>query len=66
MFPVELPKRLIEMLSYKDDVVLDIFSGLGTTCLTAKCFERQYIGFEMSADYCKKSRTRVEAGDLTA
>ena len=66
MFPVELPKRLIEMLSYKDDVVLDIFSGMGTTCLTAKCLERQYIGFEMSVEYCKKSRTRVAIGDLTA
>ena len=66
MFPVELPKRLIEMLSYKDDVVLDIFSGLGTTCLAAKCLDRQYIGFEMSVEYCKKSRSRVKIGDLTA
>ena len=66
MFPVELPKRLIEMLSYREDVVFDPFSGLGTTCLTAKCLERNYIGFEMSVDYCKKSRARVKVGDLTA
>ena len=66
MFPVELPRRLIQMLSYKNDVVMDIFSGLGTTCLTAKCLERQYIGFELSVDYCKKSRARVSRGDITA
>ena len=54
------------MLSYKNDVVMDIFSGLGTTCLTAKCLERQYIGFELSVDYCKKSRARVSRGDITA
>ena len=50
MFPVELPKRLIEMLTYGDDVVLDIFSGLGTTCLAAKCLGRHYIGFELSVE----------------
>ena len=63
MFPVELPKRLIQMLSYKDDVVFDPFSGLGTTCVTAKHLERQYIGFEMSVDYCQRSRTRIKNGD---
>jgi len=63
MFPVELPKRLIQMLSYKGDVVFDPFSGLGTTCVTAKYLDRQYIGFELSVDYCKRSRTRIENGD---
>ena len=63
MFPVELPKRLIQMLSYKDDVVFDPFSGMGTTCVTARFLERQYIGFEMSVDYCKRSRTRINTGD---
>ena len=59
MFPVELPRRCIEMLSYKDDVVFDPFSGLGTTCMVAKRLERNYIGFELSVDYCKKSRDRI-------
>jgi site-specific DNA-methyltransferase (adenine-specific) len=47
------------MLSYKEDVVFDPFCGLGTTCLVAKRLERDYIGFEMSVDYCKKSRERI-------
>ena len=59
MFPKELPKRCIEMLSYKDDVVFDPFSGMGTTCFMAKSLKRKYIGFELSVDYCKKSRERI-------
>ncbi len=59
MFPVELPRRCIEMLTYKEDVVLDPFSGMGTTCLAAKQLGRNYIGFELSVDYCKKSRERI-------
>jgi len=51
------------MLSYKDDVVFAPFSGLGTTCVTARFLQRNYIGFEMSVDYCKRSRTRIENGD---
>ena len=64
MFPEELPRRCIEMLSYKEDVVFDPFCGLGTTCLVAKELERNYIGFEMSIDYCKKSRERIANGNI--
>ena len=59
MFPVELPKRLIQQLSYKDDVVLDIFSGLGTTCVAAKMLERKWIGFELSEEYTRLSIDRL-------
>jgi site-specific DNA-methyltransferase (adenine-specific) len=59
MFPVELPHRLIQQLSYKGDVVLDIFSGMGTTCLAAAMLERQWIGFELSKDYVTRSRERI-------
>lgn len=59
MFPEELPQRLIEMLSYEDDVVLDPFSGAGTTCVVAKRNRRQYIGIEMSEKYVNESRKRL-------
>ena len=61
MFPQELPRRLIKMLSYKDAVVLDPFSGLGTTALVAKSLGRRYIGIELSKEYCDKSRERIES-----
>ena len=62
MFPLEVPQRLIQMLSYQDDIVLDPFSGMGTTCVAARDLLRQYIGFEISADYCQRSRTRIKNG----
>ena len=62
MFPMELPKRCIQMLSYKGDVVLDPFSGLGTTCAAAKLLERDYIGFELSKEYCEKAEIRIACG----
>jgi len=60
MFPIELPKRLIQQLSYKGDTVLDIFSGMGTTCLAAEILERQWIGFELSEDYTNRSIKRIQ------
>lgn len=60
MFPVELPYRLIQQLSYKNDVVLDPFSGMGTTSLAAAISERRWTGFELSKDYVIKSRKRIK------
>jgi len=59
MFPIELPWRLIQQLSYKNDIVLDIFSGLGTTCLTAAMLKRRWIGFELSKCYVIGSEKRI-------
>ena len=58
-FPEELPRRLIDQLTYRDDVVLDPFSGSGTTCTVAKSMERHYIGIEMSEKYHLISSDRV-------
>lgn len=60
MFPKELPIRLIQQLSYENDIVLDIFSGLGTTCLAAEMLKRRWIGFELSKRYVKRSRRRIK------
>jgi DNA modification methylase len=59
MFPSELPRRLIEQLTYEDDVILDPFSGAGTTCCVAKEMGRKYIGIEMSEKYWKTSLKRI-------
>lgn len=60
MFPIELPYRLIQQLSYENDVVLDPFSGMGTTCLAAAMLNRRWLGFELSGEYAKKSAERIE------
>ena len=47
----EVVERLINFYSYKNDVVLDPYLGIGTTCIVAKELERKYIGFEISKKY---------------
>jgi len=60
-FPVELPKRCIEMYSFVGDVVLDPFGGSGTTCVMAKSTGRVYIGVDLSQEYCTIAETRLES-----
>ena len=63
MFPVEIPKRLIKMLSWKDATVLDIFNGAGSTGLACQQLGRKYIGIELSPDYCQLSVDRWGNGN---
>jgi DNA modification methylase len=47
-FPVELPRRLIQLLSEPGDVVLDCFVGSGTSAIAAAQERRNFIGFDLS------------------
>lgn len=60
MYPIELPLRLIKMLSWKSGTVLDPFSGSGTTGVACKITGRRYIGIEMSEEYCKIAKNRID------
>ena len=44
MFPEELADRVLKLFSFKGDVILDPFAGVGTTCLSARINQRPYIG----------------------
>lgn len=59
-FPVELAQRVIQLYSYREDVVLDPFSGSGTTCVAAKQLGRHYVGFDVSAEYCELAQRRLD------
>ncbi len=58
-FPEELPHRLIQLYTFKGDVVLDPFVGSGSTCLSAIKDERNYIGYDINPDYVKLAEKRI-------
>jgi len=58
--PLHLLERVILMSTDKGDVVLDPFSGTGTTALAAKRLGRQYIGFELDPEYVRISKEKIE------
>ncbi len=59
-FPVELPQRLIELYTFRDDLVLDPFLGSGSTAVAAVRTGRRYAGYDTDASYIEVSRERVE------
>ncbi|MDI6602369.1 MAG: site-specific DNA-methyltransferase [Thermoanaerobacteraceae bacterium] len=60
-FPEELPHRLIQLYTFKGDVVLDPFCGSGTTCLAALRDGRKYIGYEIVPEYVELANKRINA-----
>jgi len=64
-FPEELPKRLIELYSYRHDVILDPFCGSGTTCVAAVKCDRHFIGYEVNADYIQLSKDRLDQANTS-
>ena len=60
-FPLELPRRVIRLLTQPGDTVLDCFMGSGTTALAAIREGRNYIGIELLPHYVKLARKACEA-----
>lgn len=60
-FPESLPSMCINLLTYKGDTVLDPFMGSGTTGIVAVKTDRNFIGFELSENYCKIANDRINA-----
>jgi len=59
-FPEELPFRLIQLYSFKDDIILDPFMGSGTTAISALKSDRKYVGYEISKEYIELAEKRIE------
>jgi DNA modification methylase len=60
MFPEELVERALKLFSFEEDIILDPFNGVGTTCVVAKRFNRKYIGIDVSQKYCNIAKKRVK------
>lgn len=63
--PARFPEKLAEFFilsgSKEGDVILDPFSGSGTTAAVAQKNNRKWIGIDANADYCELARARIEA-----
>jgi DNA modification methylase len=60
-FPVELPEICIKAGSPEGGLVLDPFSGAGTTGIAAVKNGRSYVGIELNPDYAEMSNRRYQA-----
>lgn len=58
--PEQLLGRIIRTSSNPGDLVVDPFAGSGTTLAAAKKLGRQWIGIELSRDYVKRIKSRID------
>lgn len=59
--PEQLLGRIIRTCSEPDALVVDPFSGSGTTVAVAKKLGRRYLGFDLSKDYVRLGKQRLDA-----
>lgn len=60
-FPVELPRRVIQLYTYRGEWVLDPFMGSGTTAVAALQTGRRWLGYETNAGYCRIAQHRARS-----
>lgn len=58
--PVEIVEKIIEKATEENDVVADFFMGSGTTAVASKNLNRNYIGSEISKEYCDIAEERLK------
>lgn len=59
-FPLELPTWFILLLSKKNDLILDPFSGIGTTAIASILLNRNFIGIEKEINYIKTAKENIK------
>lgn len=62
-FPIELPRRLIELYTFRGEIVLDPFMGSGQTAIAALQTGRHYIGYEIDPLYFELATKRIQASE---
>lgn len=58
-FPVELPRRMIELFTYRGDTVLDPFAGAGQVALACLASGRRYVCVDVDPAYVALARRRI-------
>ncbi len=60
-FPIELPRRLIQLYTFDGEIVLDPFIGSGTTAIASLRSGRNYVGYDTSSEYVATAIKRIKA-----
>ena len=60
-FPIELPRRLIDLYTYEGDIVVDPFVGAGSTLVAAERTGRHGLGWDLDQSYIDLSNARLDA-----
>ena len=60
MFPEELVERCLKLFTFKHDLILDTFMGVGTTGVVCKKLDRDFIGIELDKTYFETAEKRIE------
>ena len=59
-FSMDIPLKAIKILTYRNDIVLDPFTGSGTSLVAAEVSGRRWLGIELSENYTKVAKDRVQ------
>lgn len=60
MMPERLVERCLKLFSYKNDIILDPFNGVGTTTRVCRQLQRRFIGIDISEKYCETAKHRLK------
>ena len=64
MFPKKLVERVLKLFSFKNDIILDPFNGAGTTTFVAHRLNRNYLGIDVSQEYCDIAQKRIDTNQI--
>ncbi len=59
-FPVELPRRLIQLYTFENEIVLDPFMGSGQTAIAVARSNRHFVGYEIDSHYVDLANRRIK------